>query len=175
MEDLFRSTLIICDGFTINTDIFETNLINITFLIVGLVKFLGDILKIKMKTRHDNILDTVNDAEKRYKNAVKRLKEASTQIRVTDMAIDKIKYELKYTKINIIKKGSNKICEEIQSQTQEAKLIISLQEQKLLSEIKQQIITAAIQRIVFQLKNNFNEKKQFFILNQSIKRLGGIK
>ena len=45
--------------FGINTDIFETNIINIVILCVGLFNFVGGILKTSMAERKQKILESV--------------------------------------------------------------------------------------------------------------------
>merc|ERR1712054_107228 len=121
----------------INTDILETNLINITILVVILVQFVGGALTTSLADRKQKILDNVNDAEKRLSEAKERLSEANIQLAQTKVAIDKIVQELQTTKINVIKTGADKIYQEMLMQMKSSELAISLQEQKLLTQIKQ--------------------------------------
>merc|ERR1711988_466508 len=94
--------------------------------------------------RKQKIVDNINDAETRLTEAKNRLAEANTQLAQTKVAIDKIVQELQITKVNIIKNGANRVYQEMLSQIKTSDLSISLQEQKLLSQVKQQIITLAI-------------------------------
>ena len=55
-----------------------------------------------------------------------------------------------------------------------SELAISLQEQKLLTQIKQQIITLAIKRVVTKLKQDLTISQHVLIINKCIKRLGGL-
>jgi F-type H+-transporting ATPase subunit b len=134
MENFLNtSTLLTSAGFSLNTDILETNLINIAILIVVLVQFLGRSLTTALTERKQKIIDSVTDAEKSYEIAKSRLDEANNQLAQTKIAIDKIVQELRSTKTKIIKTGAERICQEMLSQIQTSELTIALQEQKLIT------------------------------------------
>jgi F-type H+-transporting ATPase subunit b len=171
---LSTSTLLNSEGFSLNTDILETNLINITILIVVLVQFVGGALTTSLADRKQKIVDNINDAEQRLTEAKDRLAEANVQLAQTKVAIDKIVQELQVTKINIIKTGANRVYQEMVTQIKASDLTISLYEQKLLTQIKQQIITLAVKRVVTKLKQDLTVSQHVLIINKCIKRLGGL-
>ena len=172
--EIFLNTSTLINSIGINTDILETNLINITILIVVLVQFVGGALTTSLADRKQKILDNVNDAEKRLSDAKERLSEANIQLAQTKVAIDKIAQELQTTKTNIIKTGADRIYQEMLTQMKTSELAISLQEQKLLTQIKQQIITLAIKRVVTKLKQDLTISQHVLIINKCITRLGGL-
>jgi F-type H+-transporting ATPase subunit b len=171
---LNTSTLLNSGNFRLNTDILETNVINIAILIVVLVQFVGGALTTSLADRKQKIVDNINDAETRLTEAKDRLAEANVQLAQTKVAIDKIVQELQVTKVNIIKTGANRISQEMVAQMKSSELAISLQEQKLLTQIKQQIITLAIKRVVTKLKQDLTISQHVLIINKCIKRLGGL-
>ena len=171
---LNTSTLINSESFRLNTDILETNLINILILVVVLVQFVGGALTTSLADRKQKIIDNINDAETRLSEAKERLADANMQLAQTKVAIDKIISELQTTKVNIIKTGAERIYQEMLSQMKSAELAISLQEQKLLTQIKQQILTLAIKRVVTKLKQDLTISQHVLIINKCIKRLGGL-
>ena len=174
--EIFLNTLTLTNSgsFSLNTDILETNLINIAILIVVLVQFVGGALTTSLADRKQKIVDNINDAETRLTEAKDRLAEANVQLAQTKVAIDKIVQELQVTKVNIIKTGANRISQEMVAQMKSSELAISLQEQKLLTQIKQQIITLAIKRVVTKLKQDLTISQHVLIINKCIKRLGGL-
>merc|ERR1711966_184048 len=103
MGENFLNTSTILSIGIINTDILETNLINITISIVVLVQFVGGALTTSLADRKQKIVDNINDAETRLTEAKDRLAEANVQLAQTKVAIDKIVQELQVTKRNIIK------------------------------------------------------------------------
>ena len=52
--------------FGINTNILETNIINLTVVIGVLIYVGGDVLNSLLKTRKENILKSLTDAEQKY-------------------------------------------------------------------------------------------------------------
>jgi F-type H+-transporting ATPase subunit b len=81
MKNLITASILLSnDGFTLNTDILETNLINIVLLVAILFKVVGDALKASLINRRQKIINDVNDAEKRLVNAKERLSEANTSL-----------------------------------------------------------------------------------------------
>ena len=76
--------------------------------------------------------------------------------------------------VNVIKTGADKIYQEMLMQMKTSELAISLQEQKLLTQIKQQIITLAIKRVVTKLKQDLTISQHVLIINKCITRLGGL-
>lgn len=175
--EIFLNTLTLSNSggsFALNTDILETNLINIVVLVIVLVQFVGGALTTSLADRKQKIIDNVNDAETRLSEAKERLNEANIQLAQTKVAIDKIVQELQVTKVNIIKAGADRIYQEMLTQMKASELAISLQEQKLLTQIKQQIITLAIKRVVTKLKQDLTISQHVLIINKCIKRLGGL-
>jgi F-type H+-transporting ATPase subunit b len=77
--EIFLNTSTIINSAGLNTDILETNLINIVILIVVLVQFVGGALTTSLADRNQKIIDNVNDAETRLTEAKYRLAEANIQ------------------------------------------------------------------------------------------------
>jgi len=142
--------------------------------VVVLVQFVGGALTTALVDRKQKILDNVNDAETRLTESKERLSEANIQLAQTKVAMEKIVQELQSTKVTIIKTGADRIYQEMLGQMKASELAISLQEQKLLTQIKQQIITLAIKRVVTNLKKELTISQHVVMVNRCITQLGGI-
>ena len=64
---------------SLNTDIFETNLINITILAGGLYYLLSGALSESLSERQQRILGSIQESEERLQEATTRLTESETQ------------------------------------------------------------------------------------------------
>ena len=96
--------LIVSSGsFGINTDIFETNLINQLILLAGLFVVGGDALGASLAERQEEIIKNVEDSEKRLSEATARLEEAKLQLTQSNIMIHNIRRQAKVTKINLLK------------------------------------------------------------------------
>jgi len=103
MDFLEVSLLIAGNGsFGINTNVFETNLINQLILIDGLVVLGGDALGTSLAERQDEIIKNVEDSEKRLSEAKARLEEAELQLTQSNIMIDSIRKQAKETKITLL-------------------------------------------------------------------------
>lgn len=90
-------------GFGINTDILETNAINIALLIGLLIFSFGDSVRTSLKTRQDRISDNLD-------NAANRLILANFRYKDSVEALEKVRakaIELQREKINELKETKN--------------------------------------------------------------------
>lgn len=63
-----------------NTNLFETNIINLIFVIVVLVYLGGDLLKDSLTTRKEKILEKLNALENRQLQSLQELENATKQV-----------------------------------------------------------------------------------------------
>ena len=82
---------------SLNTDIFETNVINITLLVGGLFYLLSGALSESLSERQQKILGAIQESEERLQEAEKRLTESETQLTQAQMVIDSIKSDAEKT------------------------------------------------------------------------------
>ena len=94
--------ILVTREFGINTDIFETNVINIAILVFGLVSFVGEILKTSMLERKQKIVESVQASENRITEARLRFEEAQKQLNQVHLIISEIKNETKVVKTDIL-------------------------------------------------------------------------
>jgi len=104
MEIFSQSQIIIANSgsFGINTNILETNLINQIILIAVLFVFVGNALKESLGQRQAEIINGVEDSEKRLSEATNRLAEAKKQLSQARLIIAGIKNRTQLTKVNIL-------------------------------------------------------------------------
>ena len=63
-------------GFGFNTDLFETNVLNLAVVVGIVVTVVGDAVQSLLDQRRQNILSTLAEADKKAREAQKRLEEA---------------------------------------------------------------------------------------------------
>jgi hypothetical protein len=84
------STQISEGGVSLNTDIFEANLINLLILGGALFYLLGGALSDSLSERKEKILGAIQESEERLQEATARLAESETQLEQAQMVIDSI-------------------------------------------------------------------------------------
>nr|YP_010045009.1 ATP synthase CF0 subunit I [Blidingia minima]AWX53122.1 AtpF [Blidingia minima]QPF96274.1 ATP synthase CF0 subunit I [Blidingia minima]QUX32852.1 ATP synthase subunit b [Blidingia minima] len=140
------STLFSGHGFGINTDIFETNVINLAVVITVVITVVGDALKDFLETRKAKIIDNISASDKRVAEIELKLEEAQNKLA-----------KAKEKAIEIEQQGAVAAKEEqalcIQQAEDEAKNLkqrkessIELQQKKAIQEISKQIISLSLKQ-----------------------------
>lgn len=170
MELLLQSPILISGSFGINTDIFETNIINQIILLVGLYFVVGNVLKESLAQRQAEINNAVTDSEKRLLEATDRLNEAKKQLAQAQLIIAGIKNRTRVTKITLLDSDYQKAKEELTRRFELATTTLTNRERLILSEIKQNISLLALKQVVarFDIQDFTSEKAQTIYSNQAI-------
>ena len=146
-------------SFGINTDIFETNIINLAIFVGAIFVFGSKSLSETLSARQQKVISSIQEAEDRLRQAEVRLVEAQKQLDQISMVEDSIKTEAQTAgttlQTSILTQGK----EEIERLTANAKVTISNTEVQVKRQILQQITALTIQRVTTQfndlLKGNF--------------------
>ena len=158
---------------SLNTDIFEANLINIVLLVVLLFNVVGDALKTSMLERKEKILSGVQDAEQRLNETTERLAEAKTQLEQSKLIIDKIKSDKEATRSTLAYNNGARVKEEALRRADSAKLTVMYKKQQVLREVKEQVSTLSLNRVITTLKDDLTLDKHLAIIDNGIARIGG--
>ena len=158
---------------SLNTDIFETNLINITILAGGLYYLLSGALSESLSERQQRILGSIQESEERLQEATTRLTESETQLAQAQIVIESIQKDAEVTanqvKSSILTDGKT----EIERLTATAKAQIGTIESRVRKQISDYVATLALQRITMQLEGKLNSSLQQQIIDRNISKLAG--
>nr|AMN09148.1 ATP synthase CF0 B subunit [Rotundella rotunda] len=80
MEVFFLTNLPLAEGFGINTNIFDTNIINLAAVVAVVISFVGQNLTALLEDRKKTILGNLEEASLRAAEAQERLKGAKAQL-----------------------------------------------------------------------------------------------
>ena len=156
---------------SLNTDIFETNLINITILAGGLYYLLSGALSESLSERQQRILGSIQESEERLQEATTRLTESETQLAQAQIVIESIQKDAEVTanqvKSSILTDGKS----EIERLTATAKAQIGTIEARVRKQIADYVATLALQRITMQLEGKLNKGLQQQIIDRNISKL----
>jgi F-type H+-transporting ATPase subunit b len=154
--DLFP--ILISREFGLNTDILETNIINIAILVFGLFNFLGGILKASMSERKQKIVESVEASENRINEAQLRFSEAQKQLDQVQLIVSEIKNQTKVVKSEMLTTEFTEANELITKQFASASKVIQDREQLIIYYVLRQVL----QLTLFQAF-------RLFLLSMSIK------
>ena len=144
-------------GFGLNTNILETNVINLAVVIGVVVSFVGDAVRELLKNRKQTILDNLREADNRALEAQEKLTEAKNQF---ELAQQKAK-EIREQGLIAAEQDKNlaiKQAEEEATRLEQVKQdTIELQQQRVVQQISYQIVSLAMEQAREKLKSDAND------------------
>ena len=175
MELFTEASFIVASNgsFGINTDIFETNLVNQLIVLVGVVVFGRDFLSESLGERQAEIISGVEDSEKRLNEATTRLAEAKKQLSQARVIMDQILKETSSTKASLLEADYNQAKLELSKRFSSASTILKFRERQILSEIKQYVSVLALELVVSKIEKKTGlEKELGSYMQDSINMVG---
>jgi len=162
------------EGIHLNSDILETNLLNILAL-VGILIYAGrDFLGSLLEERKTTIVKSVQDAEDRLNEAQKRLSEAEKQLSQVNLVISEIKNQTIATKKLLLESDAFEAKRELKIRFERALAAFRTKERQIFLEIKQQIISLVLKRTVIRAQEAFEPKERATaLINDTINKLEG--
>ena len=156
---------------SLNLDIFETNVINISILAGCLFYLLSGALSESLSERQQKILGAIQESEEKLQEATTRLTEGETQLAQAQIVIESIQKDAEQTakqvKSSILTEGKT----EIERLTATAKSQIGTIEARVRKQISDYVVTLALQRITMQLEGKLNSSLQQQIIDRNISKL----
>ena len=165
------STQIAEGGVSLNTDIFEANLINLLILGGALFYLLGGALSDSLSERKEKILGAIQESEERLQEATTRLTESETQLAQAQMVIESIGKDANVTAQQVKRAILTDGKTEIERLTAAAKSQIGTIEARVRKQISDYVVTLALQRITTQLEGKLNSGLQQQIIDRNISKL----
>jgi F-type H+-transporting ATPase subunit b len=162
------------EGIGLNTDIFETGLLNIIALLAILFFTGRDFLGSLLEERKTTIVKSVQDAEDRLNEAQKRLDEAEKQLNQANLVISEIKSETVSTKKILLQSDAVEAKKDLKIRFERALATFRSKERQIFLEIKQQIISLVLKRTVVRAQETFGPKERATaLINDTINKLEG--
>jgi F-type H+-transporting ATPase subunit b len=139
-------------GFGINTNIFETNVINLAVVIAVVVSFVGDALRELLDNRKKLILQNISAADARAKEIEDKMNQAKLQLETAEKKATEIQAQGL-----IAAEREKQVCiEQAEEETARLKQVkqdtINLQQQKAIQQISQQIVLLSLKQVRETLK-----------------------
>nr|UNJ16415.1 ATP synthase CFO B subunit subunit I [Boldiaceae sp.] len=161
------------NSFAFNSDILETNFINIAILLSILIYIGKPFLVSTLESRQAKVLLAITEAEEKLEQANIRLSESQKQLAQTQLIVNQIQKESELTaakvRESIVAQGKVDIDRLITS----SKITIANTEFQITKQIQQQIATLALKRVMLSIKTNMTIDVQTRIIDNNISQLGG--
>nr|BDW46127.1 ATP synthase CF0 subunit I [Marchantia emarginata subsp. cuneiloba] len=158
----------IAGSFGLNTNLLETNLINLGVVIGLLVYFGKGVLSNLLKNRKLTILNTIQDAEERYKEATDKLNQARTRLQQAKLKADDIRInglsQMEKEKQDLI----NAADEDSKRLEDSKNATIRFEKQRAIEQVRQQVSRLALERVLETLKSRLNSELHLRMIDYHI-------
>ena len=144
-------------GFGFNTNILETNIINLAVVIAVVISFVGDALRSLLENRKQTVLNNLREADQRANEAQEKLNQAQAQLELAKKKATEIREQgiatAEQEKMQTIRQAEKDVArlEELKDET------IKLQQQKALSQISQQVVSLALTKVREKLAKSLDD------------------
>ena len=168
------SLIFATEGFGLNLNLFETNLLNLAVVVFGLYKFLPGFLGSMLEKRRSSILQDLKDAEDRLVEASNALKEAKLELSSAEKKADKIRSDCQARAESIRLESEKRTVLEMARIKQGAASDLNLEASRVSNQLRREAAELAIEKALSSLSGTLDDKAQDKFLRQSIKNIGDI-
>ncbi len=160
-------------GFGLNTNILETNLINLAIIITVLFIFGRKVLGNTLKARRENIETAIKSAEQRAAQAAKQLQEAQQKLTQAQAEATRIKAEAEESAKAAEAAILAQAAADIEKMQAAGAADLNAELERVISQLRQRVVAQALQKAEAQLTAGISDDAQTTIIDRSIAQLGG--
>jgi F-type H+-transporting ATPase subunit b len=159
-------------GFGLNLNPFDTNIINLAIVIVGLVWFLRGFLGGILERRRTAILDDLKDAEERLAKATAALAVVQKDLTEAQSRAEKIRVDGKARAEAIRMESEKRTVEEMARLRQDSASDLDAEATRVSEQLRREAARMAIENALASLPGQLDAKAQDRLIDQSIQSLG---
>ena len=163
--------LLATEGFGLNLNLFETNVLNWAVVVFGLYKFLPGFLGKMLQKRREGILLELKDAEDRLLKATQALEKAKTDLSLAEEKASQIKADSLKRSESIRMESEKKAIEEMARIKQSAISDESSEASRAISQLRKEAVELAIKKALDSLPNRLDQTAQENLVTQSINNI----
>ncbi len=163
--------LLATEGFGLNLNLFETNVLNWAVVVFGLYKFLPGFLGKMLQKRREGILLELKDAEDRLLKATQALEKAKTDLSLAEEKASQIKADSLKRSESIRMESEKKAIEEMARIKQSAISDESSEASRAISQLRKEAVELAIRKALDSLPKRLDQTTQENLVTQSINNI----
>nr|YP_009259071.1 ATP synthase CF0 subunit I [Sequoia sempervirens]ALB36977.1 ATP synthase CF0 subunit I [Sequoia sempervirens] len=163
------------EGFGLNTNILETNIINLSVVLGVLIYFGKGVLSNLLDNRKQKILSTIQNSEELCKGAANQLEQARARLREIEMRAREIRVngysQIQQEKDYLINVASVNL-KQLENSKNET---VHFEQQRVIEQVQQQISRQAVQRALRTLNSRLNNELHLRTIEHNIDLLLAMK
>nr|YP_003058334.1 CF0 subunit I of ATP synthase [Parachlorella kessleri]ACQ90911.1 CF0 subunit I of ATP synthase [Parachlorella kessleri] len=158
---LFSTSLMFAGHFGFNTNILETNVLNLAVVLAIVITYVGDALRGLLANRKQTILNNFREADQRASEAQDRLNQARLQLEKAKTKADEISQQAIFTVDQEKKQIISQTQEDIKRLSILQQETLKFEQQKAQNELAQKLVRLALH----QVREKLNQRLNSFIHN----------
>nr|AKT94725.1 ATP synthase CF0 B subunit [Brunonia australis] len=156
------------ESFRFNTDLFSTNLINLS-VVFGLLIFFGKgVLSDLLDNRKGRILNTIRNSKELREGAMEQLEKARARLRKVEIEADQFRVngysEIERKKSTLID-STSKTLEQLENSKNES---LIFEQEKAINQVQQRVLQQALQRALGILNSSLNSELHLRTISANI-------
>jgi F-type H+-transporting ATPase subunit b len=163
----------VASGFGLNTNILDTNLINLAIIITVLFIFGRKVLGANLKSRRDNIETAIKNVEERAANAAKELQQAQQNLQQAQAEAARIKQAAAGNAQTAKEAILAQAAVDIQRMQAAGAADLDAELAKAIAQLRHQVVAQALQKVEVELSAGIADELQQVLIDRSIVQLGG--
>ena len=165
------SVILATEGFGLNLNLFETNIINLSVVIFGLYKFLPNFLGGMLERRRNAILTELKDAEERLLEASNSLDKAKKELAEAEQKASRIRSDCKLGAEAIRLDSEKRTVEEMARIKQGAASDLTSEASRVSNQLRREAAKLAIEKALALIPKKLDQDTQINYLNNAIKNM----
>jgi F-type H+-transporting ATPase subunit b len=153
---LFSTSLVFAGHFGFNTNILETNVLNLAVVLAIVITYVGDALRGLLANRKQTILNNFREADQRASEAQERLNQARLQLEKAKTKADEISQQAVFTVDQEKKQILSQTQEDIKRLSILQQETLKFEQQKAQNELAQKLVRLALHQVREKLNQRLN-------------------
>ena len=153
---LFSTSLVFAGHFGFNTNILETNVLNLAVVLAIVITYVGDALRGLLANRKQTILNNFREADQRASEAQERLNQARLQLEKAKTKADEISQQAVFTVDQEKKLILSQTQEDIKRLGTLQQETLKFEQQKAQNELAQKLVRLALHQVREKLNQRLN-------------------
>ena len=153
---LFSTSLMFAGHFGFNTNILETNVLNLAVVLAIVITYVGDALRGLLANRKQTILNNFREADQRASEAQDRLNQARLQLEKAKTKADEISQQALFTVDQEKKQIISQTQEDIKRLSLLQQETLKFEQQKAQNELAQKLVRLALHQVREKLNQRLN-------------------
>lgn len=153
---LFSTSLMLAEHFGFNTNILETNVLNLAVVLAIVITYVGDALRGLLANRKQIILNNFREADQRASDAQERVNQARAQLEQAKTKAKQIREQATITVEQEKKQFVRQTQEDIKRLSILQQETLRFEQQKAQNELAQKLVRLALQQVREKLNQRLN-------------------